>query len=37
MHCNFADLVEAIVDTVPDCSALVVDDERRTFAVPGSC
>ncbi len=31
-HYNFADLFEAIVDTVPDRTALVVGDTRRTFA-----
>lgn len=32
MHFNFADLFEAIVDTVPERAALVVGDQRRTFA-----
>ena len=32
MHYNFADLFEAIVDLVPDRTALVVGDARRTFA-----
>ena len=31
-HYNFADLFEAIVDIVPDRTALVVGDTRRTFA-----
>src|SRR5262245_6575723 len=31
-HFNFGDMIEAIVDTVPDRTALVVGDERRTFA-----
>ena len=32
MHFNFADLFEAIVDAVPQRAALVVGDQRRTFA-----
>jgi 3-oxocholest-4-en-26-oate---CoA ligase len=32
IHYNFADLFEAIVDLYPDRTALVVGDERRTFA-----
>jgi acyl-CoA synthetase (AMP-forming)/AMP-acid ligase II len=31
MHFNFGDMIEAIVDTVPDRTALVVGDNRRTF------
>ncbi|MBM3676096.1 MAG: acyl-CoA synthetase [Actinobacteria bacterium] len=32
MEFNFADMFEAIVDVVPERSALVVGDQRRTFA-----
>jgi 3-oxocholest-4-en-26-oate---CoA ligase len=31
-HYNFADMFEAIVDTVPDRTALIIGDTRRTFA-----
>src|SRR3954454_16123769 len=32
MHFNFADMFEAIVDTVPERTALITGNDRRTFA-----